>query len=91
MTKEEWTKVSPRNEQMERWVRYYLKWCRWFIACVITRELFSGANTGINFDKYEDIPVEATGNNCPISIEKVQKFYSCFVKLLQILQNGTSV
>ena len=29
------------------------------------RELFGGTNTGINFDRYEDIPVEATGEGCP--------------------------
>lgn len=28
-------------------------------------ELFSGMNSGINFDKYEEIPVEATGESCP--------------------------
>ncbi|KAI1712207.1 DEAD/DEAH box helicase domain-containing protein [Ditylenchus destructor] len=28
-------------------------------------ELFAGMNSGINFDKYEEIPVEATGQNCP--------------------------
>ncbi|KAK2498878.1 hypothetical protein MC885_004216 [Smutsia gigantea] len=33
------------------------------------KELFSGGNTGINFEKYDDIPVEATGNNCPPHIE----------------------
>uniref|UniRef100_A0A668AQE6 RNA helicase n=1 Tax=Myripristis murdjan TaxID=586833 RepID=A0A668AQE6_9TELE len=32
-------------------------------------ELFSGSNTGINFEKYDDIPVEATGSNCPPHIE----------------------
>ncbi|TKC42175.1 hypothetical protein EI555_014118 [Monodon monoceros] len=32
-------------------------------------KLFSGGNTGINFEKYDDIPVEATGNNCPPHIE----------------------
>jgi len=31
-------------------------------------ELFSGMNSGINFDKYEEIPVEATGENCPAPI-----------------------
>ncbi|XP_008825075.1 putative ATP-dependent RNA helicase Pl10 [Nannospalax galili] len=35
----------------------------------LERELFSGGNTGINFEKYDDIPVEATGNNCPPRIE----------------------
>lgn len=31
-------------------------------------ELFSTGNTGINFDKYEDIPVEATGSDVPENI-----------------------
>lgn len=35
------------------------------------RELFAGCNTGINFDKYEDIPVEATGDKCPAHIDNV--------------------
>jgi len=33
------------------------------------KKLFSGGNTGINFDKYEDIPVEATGEDCPDHID----------------------
>lgn len=35
------------------------------------RELFSGPNTGINFDKYEDIPVEPSGSDVPKPIEQV--------------------
>uniref|UniRef100_A0A671V4U6 RNA helicase n=1 Tax=Sparus aurata TaxID=8175 RepID=A0A671V4U6_SPAAU len=35
-------------------------------------ELFSASNTGINFEKYDDIPVEATGQNCPHHIENFQ-------------------
>uniref|UniRef100_A0A3Q2QJ80 RNA helicase n=1 Tax=Fundulus heteroclitus TaxID=8078 RepID=A0A3Q2QJ80_FUNHE len=35
----------------------------------LEHELFSGGNTGINFEKYDDIPVEATGSNCPPHIE----------------------
>uniref|UniRef100_A0A8C4Z3G8 RNA helicase n=1 Tax=Gadus morhua TaxID=8049 RepID=A0A8C4Z3G8_GADMO len=35
-------------------------------------ELFSSSNTGINFEKYDDIPVEATGQNCPHHIESFQ-------------------
>ncbi|KAG5833331.1 hypothetical protein ANANG_G00274800 [Anguilla anguilla] len=35
----------------------------------LEHELFSGSNTGINFEKYDDIPVDATGNNCPPHIE----------------------
>jgi hypothetical protein len=36
----------------------------------LERELFEKPNTGINFDKYEEIPVEATGENTPSRIEK---------------------
>ncbi|XP_034429171.1 DEAD-box helicase 3 X-linked a isoform X18 [Hippoglossus hippoglossus] len=32
-------------------------------------ELFSASNTGINFEKYDDIPVEATGANSPPHID----------------------
>jgi ATP-dependent RNA helicase DDX3X len=35
----------------------------------VERELFSGPNHGINFDKYEDIPVVPSGSNIPKSIE----------------------
>ncbi|XP_026126814.1 putative ATP-dependent RNA helicase an3 isoform X10 [Carassius auratus] len=35
----------------------------------LEQELFSGGNTGINFEKYDDIPVEATGTNSPGHIE----------------------
>jgi len=34
----------------------------------LERELFSSNQSGINFDKYEDIPVETTGNDSPKSI-----------------------
>jgi ATP-dependent RNA helicase DDX3X len=36
----------------------------------LERELFEKPNTGINFDKYEEIPVEATGEKTPPHIEK---------------------
>ena len=35
----------------------------------IEKQLFGNSHTGINFDKYEDIPVEATGNDVPTHIE----------------------
>lgn len=38
-------------------------------------ELFSGMNLGINFDKYEEIPVEATGVDCPPPINHVNRIY----------------
>ena len=36
-------------------------------------ELFGDANTGINFDRYEDIPVEATGEGCPKNIASFEE------------------
>jgi len=71
MTHEEWTKMLPRNERLERCgIIFNTSFCN---SSFCIRELFSGTNTGINFDKYEDIPVEATGNNCPAPIDKVRK------------------
>lgn len=34
----------------------------------LERQLFGQGHTGINFEKYEDIPVEATGEDCPEQI-----------------------
>lgn len=34
-------------------------------------ELFGTGNTGINFNKYEDIPVDATGKDVPNHIDSV--------------------
>jgi len=36
-------------------------------------ELFTSAQSGINFDRYEDIPVEATGNDAPSGIETFEE------------------
>lgn len=45
------------------------------------RELFGDVNTGINFDRYEDIPVEATGEGCP---KNITNFEECdFEKIVQ--------
>ncbi|XP_052826890.1 ATP-dependent RNA helicase DDX3X [Octopus bimaculoides] len=46
-------------------------------------ELFGSCNTGINFDKYEDIPVEATGEDLPKCCES---FNEC--QLGEILRNN---
>jgi superfamily II DNA/RNA helicase len=35
----------------------------------LEKELFNSTPTGINFDTYDDIPVEATGENVPASIK----------------------
>jgi len=39
---------------------------------MLDRYLFGVNNTGINFDKYEDIPVEVSGENCPGHIDSVR-------------------
>nr|XP_022337078.1 ATP-dependent RNA helicase DDX3X-like isoform X3 [Crassostrea virginica] len=49
----------------------------------LEEELFGSGNTGINFDKYEDIPVEATGENSPKNIET---FEDC--NLGEIIRNN---
>lgn len=49
-------------------------------------ELFGGNNTGINFDKYEDIPVEATGETCPTN---VIGFEEC--QLTEIIKNNINL
>lgn len=57
--------ISPRNPHMER-------------------ELFGSADdkevthTGINFDKYENIPVEVTGTDTPQPITEVSFFQPLF-------------
>jgi len=40
-------------------------------ADICFRDLFGDGGTGINFNKYEDIPVEATGEDVPAHIENV--------------------
>lgn len=41
----------------------------------IFRQLFHQGHTGINFEKYEDIPVEASGEDCPPHINSVSDFW----------------
>lgn len=48
-----------------------LSHCFVFCLPLNNSELFSASNTGINFEKYDDIPVEATGSNSPGHIESV--------------------
>jgi len=35
--------------------------------------IFGSENTGINFDAYEDIPVETSGHDCPPHVEKFEE------------------
>jgi len=46
-------------------------------------EMFGTGNSGINFDKYEDIPVEATGNEVPPNITTFDD-----VKLTEIVKTN---
>ena len=51
---------------------------------------FTGAGghepSGINFDRYEDIPVEATGSDVPAPIEDVSHIFNH--SLLQTIYKG---
>ncbi|XP_067635387.1 ATP-dependent RNA helicase bel-like [Eurosta solidaginis] len=52
----------------------------------VEQELFGIGNTGINFDKYEDIPVEATGQNVPVNITSFDD-----VQLTEIIKNNVTL
>ncbi|XP_063702850.1 ATP-dependent RNA helicase bel [Culicoides brevitarsis] len=52
----------------------------------LEQELFGTTNTGINFSKYEDIPVEATGTNVPAHINSFED-----VKLTEIIRNNINL
>ncbi|XP_046459321.1 ATP-dependent RNA helicase DDX3X-like isoform X2 [Daphnia pulex] len=49
-------------------------------------EMFGTGNSGINFDKYEDIPVEATGNDVPAHINTFED-----VKLTEIIRSNIAL
>ena len=77
--KEDWNKPLPRNDRLEKYcyslsLHVYMCTCMIYVASHKFRELFSGTLTGINFDKYEDIPVEASGEGCP---KNVTSFSEC--------------
>lgn len=52
----------------------------------VERELFGTGNTGINFNKYEDIPVEATGEDVPSHINSFEE-----VQMTEIIQNNIAL
>lgn len=95
---EDWSKPTPPNERLEQYVAVpttnyastkspsaaLIKLFFLPLSLLITpSELFSGSNTGINFEKYDDIPVEATGSNCPGPIENVSLLVVIFRKPLE--------
>nr|CAD7399992.1 unnamed protein product [Timema poppensis] len=49
-------------------------------------ELFGTGNTGINFNKYEDIPVEATGDNIPTHITTFDD-----IQMTEIISNNIAL
>lgn len=49
----------------------------------LERQLFSQGHTGINFEKYEDIPVEASGEDCPPHINSFSE-----LPLTEIIRNN---
>ncbi|XP_041483221.1 ATP-dependent RNA helicase DDX3Y-like isoform X3 [Lytechinus variegatus] len=70
----------PRVEQDEDWTKPLPRNTR------VENELFGSSNTGINFDKYADIPVEATGTNSPSPIEQFSD-----IDLGDIIRNNTEL
>lgn len=52
----------------------------------VEQELFGNVNTGINFNKYEDIPVDATGDKVP---EHITSFED--IKLTEIIRNNINL
>jgi ATP-dependent RNA helicase DDX3X len=53
-------------------------------------ELFGARSTGINFNKYEDIPVDASGDNIPKHITSVSIDLSpVYIPPTLIMQNAT--
>lgn len=49
-------------------------------------ELFGTGNTGINFNKYEDIPVEASGDNIPEHIDSFED-----IQMTEIINNNIAL
>lgn len=69
---EDWTQLLERNEQYEQ-------------------TLFTSANSlgsGINFDNYDNIPVQVSGNDCPPAIETLEDDN---LKLTPIIQNNAKL
>uniref|UniRef100_A0A3P9AN51 RNA helicase n=1 Tax=Esox lucius TaxID=8010 RepID=A0A3P9AN51_ESOLU len=61
-----WQEDSREDEDWSKPITFILI----HLCCrTCTCSLFSSGNTGINFEKYDDIPVEATGTNCPPHID----------------------
>ncbi|VDO97844.1 unnamed protein product [Soboliphyme baturini] len=56
--------IPERGVSMSNWTTQSARDTR------LEDELFGACSTGINFDKYEEIPVEATGQNVPSCINK---------------------
>ncbi|XP_042232303.1 ATP-dependent RNA helicase DDX3X-like isoform X3 [Homarus americanus] len=70
--RDDWAQPLPRNEVLE--------------AELFTSTAGPVSNSGINFDKYDDIPVEATGDDVPGSISSFAD-----IKLTEIIKMNISL
>lgn len=90
MTQEEWSRPLPRDDRLERLVLSCV--CVWHSYQHLPppppppRELFGGMSSGINFEKYDDIPVEATGESPP---KPIYEFSDC--KLSEVITENIKV
>lgn len=53
---------------------------------MVEDKLFGGGHTGINFDKYEDIPVEMTGSNTPKPVTNFEE-----IEFNEIIRNNVEL
>jgi len=77
---DDWTKMAARNERLE--IELFGK----PPEKVAEGEISTSSTSGINFDKYDDIPVEATGDDIPKSIKSFSE-----MKLTEIILNNISL
>ncbi|XKL62819.1 hypothetical protein PGB90_002652 [Kerria lacca] len=80
--------LLPRNNRWQEDTRHREN--DWIIPLArddrLEEELFGTGNTGINFNKYEDIPVEATGENVPSHITSFEE-----IQMTEIISNNIAL
>ncbi len=70
----------PRDDRLERFLRLS------FSSALHYSELFEEHLSGINFDKYDDIPVEVTGKDAPAPIN-----FFADIKFGEVLTNNLAL
>ncbi|KAL1140587.1 hypothetical protein AAG570_000517, partial [Ranatra chinensis] len=82
----DWGRGGPRGGGNDRWQERPAQ-SDWTTPLPrderIEKDLFGNANTGINFKKYEDIPVEATGDSVPPHIDSFDD-----ISMTEIISNN---